>query len=205
MMRQTWPPLAVGLVLASLAGCAATEEMKPVPTATADGVVFTGPWAKEFADAYRQATLPFSRAALRDGKITDQEFAEMEERFRSCLAESSVGFEGFGPGGGFETTNLNGVSTSDNAAAIERCSPRSGNDDLNGLYFWVKGNPENLDFESNMAACLVRKKVVAPGYTAADYEADLSRPSYSFTTDEDTGLKAVQVCTYDPLGLIGEE
>ncbi|NUU05331.1 hypothetical protein [Leifsonia sp. C5G2] len=191
------------IVLALLTGCAATEA--PGTTIAVGDVDFTGPWAKEFSDAYRKATSPFVKAALRDGKISDQEFAEMEQKFRSCLADASVGFDGFGPGGSYSTENLNGISTSENQAATDRCTDESGQYPIGTFYYWVKSNPRNLDGPTIIAACFVKKKVVPPGYSAKDYTRDSQNDSFPFSTHDGEGAKVMQECSYDPLGLMNAD
>jgi len=202
VIQRLIAPFAVLVLL--LAGCAASDA-EPVPSFTAaDGVVFSGPWAKEFSDAYREAKSSFVKRVLKDGKVSDGEFAEMEEQFRSCLADASVGFDGFGFGGTVETKNLGGVSTEGNFAALERCSDETGEYPISPLYYQPKSNPQNLDGPTITAECFVKRKVVPPGYSAKDYERDAPGSTFPFT-DEKAGAEALEICTYDPLGLLGEE
>jgi hypothetical protein len=204
-MRARVPEgVAVTALILLVSGCSPAGEASSGAEITIDDVKFTGPWASEFAEAYGKAENPFVKGALKDGRISDREFSEMEEKFRSCLADASVGFDGFGPGGSYHTTNLDGISTESNNEATERCSREVGEYPISPFYFRVKANPQNLDDVTITAECLVRKKAVAPGYTAKDYKRDAVDFSFPFL-DEEEGRRVLEVCTYDPLGLIGEE
>lgn len=179
---------ALVIALGALAGCTPVE----VPQ-------FAGPWSAEFAQAYSATDNRFVREAIKDGTVTDEEYAEMFERFRSCL--DAVGI----------TLTLNGHSYrwdipdgSDAARAngqFDRCSVEAGENYIGWLYYGVKRNPDNLDESQIVSACLVRAGVVPENYSAADYESDNEEQTYPFF-DKEQGKKAHTKCLDDPLGLL---
>ena len=177
----------VGLVAGALVGCAPADVPK-----------FTGAWSAQFEQAYTATDNTFVRQAIKDGKVTDEEYAEMFERFRSCLDDVGI------------TLTLNGHSyrwdipegsDADKAnEQFDRCSVEVGENYIGWLYYGVKRNPENLDEFEIISACLVREGVVPEGYSAADYAEDNDAQSYPFF-DQEVGERAHEKCLDDPLGL----
>lgn len=198
---------SVGLVCAvatmGVTGCSASPRT-PDPTpkvGSTDAPDFAGPWADEFTSTFRRATTEFERTALADGAISDPEFAEMENRFTSCLTDQRVTFAGFKPGGGYEFRPGDRM-TSDQANAIaDDCSAASGLDTVGYLYFALQRNPQHADDARIVAACLVKKRVVPHGYSASDYTRDSPGMSYPFA-DQRAGEKALDECSADPLDLL---
>lgn len=192
----------VGIAIACLlafSGCSSAEkedEAVPiVPTASAKG------WADDFEEARRRATTDFERKALEDDRISDAEFAEMENAFTTCMRERNVTFMGFRPGGGYEFRPGKGTTTAEANGIADECSASSGLDTVGSLYFLMKRNPQNLDDEVIMAACLVKKKVVPPTYSARDWARDTPEETYPFS-DQARGEKSLEECSSDPLGLL---
>lgn len=201
MRRAT---LAAGLlVLVSalvLAGC--SQAVVPPPTASVESTMvdgFDGPWAAEFAEAYRRATSDFERTALADGRISDAEFAEVENAFSACMTEHDVSFEGFRPGGGYAFAPGAGMTADDANDVADQCSATSGLDTIGYLYFAQQRNPQNQDEAAIVTACLVRKRAVPEDYSTADYLRDSPGRAYPFV-DATSGEKALMLCEQDPLG-----
>lgn len=205
-MRKIVPAAALLWVAASLAlaGCAPSTPSRPSDPAGRGAIAtpeFSGPWADEFVDSYRRATTGFEREALADGRISDSEFAEMEDRFATCLSDKGVSFAGFKAGGAFEFTPGPGMSADAANAITDDCSARSGLNTIGYLFFAQQRNPQHLDEATIMAACLVRKRAVPQGYSSSDYDRDSPGFAYPFT-DRATGEKALEDCSLDPLGLL---
>ncbi|WP_434316147.1 hypothetical protein [Leifsonia sp. P73] len=199
MTRFTSP---IGILIASalvLTGCSGPGETagerpdRPAPGGAG--------WESEIADAVRHATTDFERNALADGRISDAEFAEMENGFVECLRDRNVTFGGFGPAGGYGFTPGPGTTTAEANGIADECSASSGLDTVGSLYFAMQRNPQNLDEASITAACLVKKKVVPQTYSASDYARDTPTRAYPFT-DAARGEKAMEECDTDPLGLL---
>lgn len=188
--------IASALVLAGCSGPGETAGERP------DRPVSGGAgWESEIADAVRHATTDFERNALADGRISDAEFAEMENGFVACLRDRNVTFSGFGPAGGYGFTPGPGTTTAEANGIADECSASSGLDTVGSLYFAMQRNPENLDEASITAACLVKKKVVPQTYSASDFARDTPTRVYPFT-DAARGEKAMEECDTDPLGLL---
>ena len=168
----------------------------PVPS-------FEGPYAAEFEEYYRSTESDFARRVLADGQITDAEYAEMEERFRSCLAEDGITFGGFRPDGGY-TTSL-APNGGDTYAMIQVCSKSSGEDTVGALYSIMRTNPENLDGATIMAECLVKKGVVPPGYDANAYSQHMEGLSDGPSSLPPDLYDALMSCSDDPLGLFNDQ
>ncbi len=193
--------IAIACVLA-FSGCSSDERADEAgaisPTASANG------WTDEFDDARRHATTDFERMALEDDRISDAEFAEMENAFATCMGDRNVTFEGFKPLGGYGFRPGNGTTTAEANGIADDCSAASGLDTVGLLYFQMRRNPQNLDEDAIAAACLVKKKVVPPTYSAADVRRDTLGQTYPFS-DKARGEEALKECSSDPLGLLEKQ
>ena len=155
--------LAVAVPL--MAGCAsASSAERPPSTVHRDGVTFTGPWADLFASTYADATSKAERDALRNGVISDKEYASFQASIESCLALHNVSAT-FDGNMGIDYTNPDRVSQE----VINKCLADNGIRVLS-LRDSMTRNPNNLDEGEIMAACLKRAGVVGPGFTAKDYD-----------------------------------
>ncbi|GAA2447617.1 hypothetical protein [Agromyces soli] len=164
---------------------------------------FSGPWAGEFADAFRQSGSDFEREALRDGSISESEVAEAENLFGNCMKDRGLDFNGFKPGGGFDF-GLGGADPDQANAIADECSVSSGVNTVVSLYFAMQRNPQNQDEAEIIAACLVEERAVPAGYTASDYTRDAPEMAFPFT-DKDSGEQALERCSKDPLGMVRAE
>lgn len=164
---------------------------------------FSGPWASDFRTAYQDASSEFERKALADGKISDGEFAEMENGFKTCLEGHQITFSGFKRGGGYDFHYGEGMNADGANAAADACSASSGLDTVGSLYFGMQRNPQKLNESTIVASCLVKKGAVPAGYSASDYTRDSPTESYPFTSKA-AGDKALNECTSDPLDLLSK-
>ena len=204
--RSARAVLAVATVLATtavLTACAAAphnEGQSPEPTPAFTGEVphFDGPYADEFADFYTRATSDFVRDALKDGQITDAEYAEMTSRFTSCLADQGITFKGFAPDGGFSTSDA--PHGGDTNSIVDQCSRASGEDSIGALRSWMSSNPKNLDAAPIIAECLVRKGVVPPDYSVDDFVQDSAGRFADIENLPPDLYDALVACSTDPFG-----
>lgn len=185
-----------GLLLA-LAGCTA-----PAIHSTHDSPKFEGPWASEFAKDYASADSEFVRGALRDGKISEQEYSEMTTRMNKCLKDDGITFSGFDQSGGYTTKFPQSMGPSRANELTNQCSKTSGESTIGALYHLVQANPNNIDVPSAIAACLVARGVVSAGYTGKDWTREAPAGKYSFIVDEATGQAAVVDCNRDPFSKV---
>lgn len=193
---------AVVFLVSVLTGCSASVEGSGPSRSSASGQVpeFEGLWAAEFTSAYGRASSAFERSILADGRITDQELAEVRDKFTVCL--SAFGFTGlrFEDSGEFQFDAPEGADADTTNDQVKDCSTEAGEATIGSLHSWIRRNPENQDEGTIMAASLVRKGVVDPSYTAADYVDDAPTESFPFVTGK-PGPVVFQECSLDPLGL----
>lgn len=183
------------VVTAALSGCSETSS-SPDGVGPSAGVytgpvpAFSGPWASEFAAAFRSTKSEVVHAILEKGSITDQDYAEVSSAYVRCMANKGFTATITGPAG--EGTVDAGEESFE---AEAEC-----NADLSVIAMLrgaILRNPDHRDEEEIVAACLVAKKVAPPGYAKRDYEADLQSQKFPYSID-DPGFSA---CVNDPLGL----
>jgi hypothetical protein len=189
-----WAVTAVVL----LSSCS-SEPPPATPTASAQGVTFTGPWAHEFAERYEESTSPFVRQLLRDGRLTDGELAEVTEKYRRCLQAAGITLDGQAADGGTQFSFPLSMSADDADREANKCGSTSGEDAVAGLYFDVRRNPAHQDESAIMAACLVKKKLVPAEYDASRYAADSASGAFPFAGRPEADAR-FQECVADPLG-----
>ena len=188
-------PLLVACGTSQSAGSSAAEG------AGAEVPLFDGPYAAEFAAFYADAASEFARQAIADEEIADAEYAEMEEKFRTCLDGEGVTFSGFEPDGSYEASHL--PDGGDPYEVVKVCERESGADTVGALHDIMASNPANLDVPTIMAECLVGKGVVPAAYSADDYVTD-TEGRFSDLAALTTELRdALMTCSDDPLGLAG--
>ncbi|MFB9955602.1 hypothetical protein [Cellulomonas denverensis] len=176
----------------------------PAPGDGSAGPAFEGPWAEDFAAAHRSATTGEQRQMLADGVVSDAEYAQVREAFAQCLAEAGYAVTWTANGGFTLDAGSPDVPEELVQERVESCDvEHRGSVDY--LYEQVARNPENLDEAEIMAACLVRRDVVAPSFSADDYRRwyDTQGGLLPFTVDERTGERVFDECNADPLGLHG--
>lgn len=149
---------------------------------------------------YRDAASDFERMVLSDGEITDQELNEMRARMEECLVGQGFSEVRFSREGGLSFDNPPGMSTARMQERAEECSRSSGEATIGALASWMRRNPDNLDENTIMAECLVRKGAVDPSYSARDYAADAPTNDFSFLGGS-AGREHLAECGSDPLGV----
>jgi len=192
MHKSIGAAIIAAVSLALMCGCAGTSEppaQAPPTTASADGVRFTGPWAADFAQAYRDARNPDEKEALKDGKITDAEFNYFEGKIGNCLSDLGVKNVSL-TDGQWHYSRPDSVPDK----KVDACMKSNGIGVML-LKDSVETNPNNVDEEAALVACLVRKGAVPKGYTLKDYKHELAVNEYSF----DLNSAAFSDCNEDPL------
>lgn len=166
-------------------GIASSGPAAAVPT-------FSGPWAAEFADAYRSTHDPVAHRVLADETITDQDYSEISDSFVACLKGRGFTAAIDDAYGRFTITDGDGDDPRVRAA-LRECSP--GFDAVSGLRAQMLRNPQHRDENEIVVACLIAAGLVDKGYTAADYEREISTERFSFDADG----SAATDCFRDPL------
>jgi hypothetical protein len=134
--------------------------------------------------------------------ITDQELAEVRDRFDACLTSHGFSNIKHSEDGGYEFTMSEGTAQDVMEQQTSECSEEAGENAIGALYSFIRRNPQNLDEATIMAACLVRKAVVDPAYSAKDYAQDAPDQSFPYLPGVD-GEAAFNDCNSDPSGLYG--
>lgn len=195
---------ALAFGLAFLTACSATSSSSAATgaagTVSGDIPSFTGPWAAEFAAEYRNTDSDFVRLILANENITDQELAEVRDRFTECLSAYGFSDVSFEDDGAFGFDAPEGSDSDVVNDQVLMCSVESGESSVGALHSLVRRNPERLDESTIMAACLVRKDAVDPSYGAEEYARDLPGASFPYLAGS-AGQAAFQQCSADPLGL----
>ncbi|MDN4612969.1 hypothetical protein P5G50_00775 [Leifsonia sp. F6_8S_P_1B] len=180
------------------AGCASTASSPSRSTpARGEAPHLTGPWAAEFQREYERATTEAIRAALADGTISDQEYAEMRAAYTECLKAGGITLTRYDQFG--SETSFKPPLTADTAhKAAQECSETSGEFPIAFLYWNARTNPANTDQVPLIVECFKRNGLVEKGYTVQDYYAG----DFSFETNQEKSEKA-QRCNTDPSGRLG--
>lgn len=181
-----------------------SEEHPPPSEFTGETPDFSGPWAEEFTLEYQRAESDFVRTVLADEVITDQELSETRDKFTECMEAYGFTNISFDADGGFEFYPGEGADDEAVDDQVHECSEMSGESSIGALHSWIRRNPDNQDEATIMAACLVRKKVVEPSYSAEHYADDAPEEDFPFF-DGIAGQVAFHECNADPLGLFENE
>jgi hypothetical protein len=175
-------------VASGLAGCSkAAAKVSGEPRASpAHSKSFEGPWSDLLQSTYKEATSNDERAALDDGVVSDQEYAYFQNKIVKCLSKHGLDAR-FSSDGSLEYTNKDHVGQD----VINGCNEDHGLP-LLALRDAMNRNPENLDENEIMVACLRRAGLIDAGYTAAMYAAG---------TDADKFMTSSRFgsCNSDPL------
>lgn len=154
----------------------------------------TGSWSDEVKHEYEKASAPEIKEALRDGRISDQEYSEMKQRYSDCLDAAGIALTRYGFDGGEYRPP---ASMTNDAAhdAESRCSEQSGEYPIAYFYVQMRANPNHADLAQAVVDCFKKKGLVGAGYGVKDYQAG------DLPTSDD---QAVALCSADPNGLLGE-
>jgi hypothetical protein len=191
MRKQAAAIFALALLSAAgLGGCASASSGDGEDKAWS-----SGSWAKDVTEEYQKASSPEIKAALKDGEVSDQEYAEMKERYSSCLSSAGITLTRYDFYGGAYTPAPS--MTNDEAHETEsNCSDSSGEYPISYLYVQMRVNPSHKDLVQPTIDCYKREGLVGPSYGVKDYQAgDLPRG--------DKDQAKVSKCDTDPEGRLG--
>jgi hypothetical protein len=185
--------VTVSAIVLLLSGCttAGDAAIGKSPSAAAfSGEVpaFTGPWAAAFTQAYKSTSDGLSHRILSKGAITDADYAEVSSVFVKCMKDKGVTATVDGPAGEASTSDTPNVME-----AMNVCDAIFGV--VAGLHGQIVRNPQNLDENLIVAACLVRVGLVPASYTANSYAEELKTQKFSYDIDS----PKFSGCTRSPL------
>jgi hypothetical protein len=162
---------------------------------------FEGPYVQDLTRIYRETDIDFVRQVLVDGKVSDQELAEMRQRFDDCTAAFGITGVEFGPDGSISLEGPEGADPTEVNNRVKQCSHESGEDDIAFIHSIMRRNPDGLDENTIMAACLVKKGIVDPSYDAEAYREDFMNSSGPMAETFPEGPLRDE-CIADPLGIL---
>lgn len=194
-----WSICGCALLVVGLTACTGRTPPAAEGDASLPGVEFTGPWAAEFSASYARASDDFSRKAIGDGSISEQEYSEMIDRFRGCVSGFGYDIGEYKLDGSFTLTFPPETSADVANKNVDACSRQSGEAEIGSLYSWTHRNPDRSNEDSLIVECLVAKAVVPSTYSTSDYANDSSRNEFPFA-DEESGGEVLERCRIDPLG-----
>lgn len=159
--------LAAGALALSLCACSpdagagGAADDQP-GRAAVEAPSFDGPWAGLFVSTWEEST-DVERDALADGEIDELEYAYFRAQIIECM--NGLGLDArWEPDGSLSYGNSETLDHDD----VTECMRSSGLRIVTLKDTMVR-NPENLDENQIMVACLQRAGVVPPSYTAEDF------------------------------------
>lgn len=169
MTARTLASAAVTAGALALALCACAPDAAPEGApedrpgrGAVEAPSFDGPWAGLFASTW-EASTDAERDALADSEIDELEYAYFRARIIECM--DGLGLDArWEPDGSLTYGNNDDLDPDD----VTDCMRTSGLRIIT-LKDSMTRNPENLDENEIMAACLRRAGVVPPSYTADDF------------------------------------
>jgi hypothetical protein len=185
------------------AGCSSSGTSNHAPSANIPPAPrFSGPYEGEFKAAWDDSSNPsFVRTVLADGKITDQEWAEVAQRLSACLKTKGLTFKGFRPDGSY-SVDTGEVPGDEANADLPGCERKSGEQAIGFLRTAMATNPNNEPAAQIMTECLIRLHVVGPAYTKDDYLRDAPNMSFPYL-DPKTGKANFERCNANPTTGLG--
>lgn len=169
----------------------------------------------EVKDILENLDAPQVKAILDDGFITDGELNEVRTNFTKCLEENGFTEISFNADGTYEALppqelrdsdmENNGkrqVITSDGSVSNSpdvQCEIQTGHAELSSLYFLMRKNPLNEDFDELVLQCLKENEAVEKSMTKEELIA-LYQNGYG--DDELFENQIFNSCSFDPLGVL---
>lgn len=126
------------------------------------------PWAAEFAAAYAATDSEFIRDVLADGEITSVELHEARELFLACVHDAGLHVGIWEDADGNWGTSVAG-DWSEEDLAIEFACDDQWIGPIAQLHRITTLNPDNTDWDTLVAQCLVRRGLAPEGFTGRDY------------------------------------
>lgn len=158
---------------------------------------FTGPWKSVLTRVYKTTQNDMQRAILKDGRVTEQEYVQLQDAFGKCVAAKGFTEYEYDGDDHYSYRPPKGWSDEKIGKADEECVTATRGEVM-GLYFTMRKNPQNEDRMELMASCLVKSKLAPKGYTGADYKRDFDRDTFPFDTKDDR----IKQCQRDPKNIL---
>ena len=161
---------ASALAVAIMAGCGAQ---------VAEAVNI---WDVQIREIYESTESDFVRDVLRDGVITTAEVRESRERFLSCAQDAGLPVTLWESGDDWGTAISRELTEAESELEFQCFLQWDGF--IQGLYTSIAQNPDGVDRDDLIAACLIRHGLAPEGFTGRDYRELIAPLVMSFTGAE---------------------
>lgn len=173
--------MVLALVAVLVTGCSGEAEVR-------------NPFAAEFAQARNEVTTETGRKILEDDVISATEYQQVEDASVQCMRDQGLVVK-VEDEGGF-TTELVGLTEHSpqeeldamNAQidAVQReCRAKFDMGPISLLYWELRRNPDNVDFNQAIADCMVRGGHRDEGYDKEAYSQELARYAITLKAADD--------------------
>lgn len=177
--RLVWTTVGALACLMMLAGCGASAGTSAtVPKDPSD------PYAAEYTAAIDASSSDFVRQVLADHKITDQEFAESEDRYAACLKDAGIEPYRQDTEAGTKTYSTVALPAGDEASEAATTCSAQWLGEIESIYSAGLQNPTNEDWWVLVARCLVDQGVVPEGTTGKDVNDTMTQLGTRFGSAE---------------------
>ena len=130
------------------------------------------PYAAQIQTARHDATSPFERSVLSDGKITKSEYDQAVALYVRCVRSRGVNMSAqLAPPLDAYYEYVVSPPRSTDQSVMNACG-RGTTDLVGDLYVQLVENPQKVDLDTLTVRCLIRRGVVPATYTRADWERD---------------------------------
>jgi hypothetical protein len=134
---------------------------------------------------------------LEDGVVTDQEYLEAEQIAARCVEDAGFPVEILEEG--LKVSNVLDKPQSEVNAVYKKCA-QDTLDVVGDLYFNMKTNPDNQDWNLLVLNCMKKFKVVDDNFTLDQFKAvDIENPPWPKLSGDAYG------CETDPTGYSGDQ
>lgn len=161
---------ASALAVAFMTGCAA------------QAAEASAPWSAQIAEAYEQFESDFIREVLSDGVIDTAEAREARDRYLSCMQDAGIPVALWEDGDHWGTSMPRELTEAEEGIEFQCWLDWDG--PISGLYTNITQNPEAVDRDELIAACLIRHGLAPDGFRGRDFRELVAPTVASFTGTE---------------------
>jgi len=140
------------------------------------------PYASDFRTAMDGAS-DYVRSILKDGVVSFDELVDAQNHVIDCLKQHDIGATYQTDAWGQSNLVVDGILSPSEQAIDYECETQWMGQ-AGYLYWAIRSNPEKLDPNDAIAACLVRKGLVPEGFTGKDFEAIMAPFTTSHSGNE---------------------
>ncbi|MCD4558114.1 hypothetical protein [Schaalia sp. lx-100] len=158
---------------------------------------FTGPYAKEMAEAYASAS-DYFKAVIADEQVSDAEYRESQERAAQCLRDNGFTGVAYSPRGGGSIDSRTDISEEEEKKLHIDCEEKAGLIDTEIWYWKLRTNPDNVDWPAAERDCLVQAGFLEKGSSVADMNR------WYDSADPRVSSPEAHECASDPLHLLDD-